>query len=245
MNCVRDTCALIRATAPPWSARLPTRAAWSEHSTSRGSLISTKRSALIHALPSPDARAVSICVRPAITPNGNSVLIDANVCAGCGSCASVCPTGAASYALPSADALMRRLRTLLQTYRKAGGSDAVVLFHDGEHGEDIIDALARFGEGLPANVLPLRINEVTQLGPELLASVFAYGGSGVAVVTRAKPRRLRAAGRETRRARNDVPRASSRCSHPGRCRAAAAGRPLRHREAECRRLHTVPCLRHR
>ena len=61
---------------------------------------------------------------------------------------------------------MRRLRTLLQTYRKAGGSDAVVLFHDGEHGEDIIDALARFGEGLPANVLPLRVNEVTQLGPE-------------------------------------------------------------------------------
>ena len=41
-----------------------------------------------------------------------------------------------------------------------------VLFHDGEHGEDIIDALARFGEGLPANVLPLRVNEVTQLGPE-------------------------------------------------------------------------------
>ena len=61
---------------------------------------------------------------------------------------------------------MRRLRTLLQTYRKAGGSDAVVLFHDGEHGEDIIDALARFGDGLPANVLPLRVNEVTQLGPE-------------------------------------------------------------------------------
>ena len=83
---------------------------------------------------------------------------------------------------------MRRLRTLLQTYRKAGGSDAVVLFHDGEHGEEIIDALARFGEGLPANVLPLRVNEVTQLGPELLASVFAYGGSGVALLTRAKPR---------------------------------------------------------
>ena len=43
---------------------------------------------------------------------------------------------------------MRRLRTLLQTYRKAGGGDAIVLFHDGEHGEDIIDALARFGAGL-------------------------------------------------------------------------------------------------
>ena len=45
----------------------------------------------------------------------------------------------------------------------------------------IIDALARFGDGLPANVLPLRVNEVTQLGPESIAAVFAYGGSGAAI----------------------------------------------------------------
>ena len=133
-------------------------------------------------------RCLDLCPTGAITPNGNAVAIDANVCAGCGSCASVCPTGAASYSLPGADALMRRLRTLLLTHRKAGGSNAVVLFHDGEHGDAIIDALARFGAGLPAHVLPLRVNEVTQLGPEMIAAVFAYGGSGVAVVTRAKPR---------------------------------------------------------
>src|SRR5947209_6235341 len=71
---------------------------------------------------------------------------------------------------------------------KAGGSNATVLFQDGEHGEAIIDVLARFGSGLPANVLPLRVNEVTQLGPEIIAAVFAYGGSGVAIVTRARPR---------------------------------------------------------
>ena len=133
-------------------------------------------------------RCLDLCPTAAITPNGNAVVIDENVCAGCGSCASACPTGAASYSLPSVDALMRRLRTLLQTYRKAGGSEAIVLFHDGEHGEDIIDALARFGAGLPANVLPLRVNEVTQLGPEIIAAVFAYGGGGAAIATRAKPR---------------------------------------------------------
>jgi ferredoxin len=133
-------------------------------------------------------RCLDLCPTGAITPNGDAVAIDPNVCAGCGSCASVCPTGAASYSLPSVDALMRRLRALLQTYRKTGGESAVVLFHDSDHGEPLIDALARFGDGLPANVLPVRVNEVTQLGPEAIAGVFAYGGTGVALLTRAQPR---------------------------------------------------------
>src|SRR6202158_383222 len=118
-------------------------------------------------------RCLDQCPTGAITPNGNSVVIDANVCAGCGSRASRFADGGARDLVASADALMRRLRTLLQTYRKAGGSNPVVLFHDGEHGDAIIDALARFGAGLPANVLPLRVNEVTPLGPEILAAVFA------------------------------------------------------------------------
>lgn len=133
-------------------------------------------------------RCLDLCPTGAIAPNGDSVAIDPNICAGCGACASACPTGAAAYALPSADALMRRLRTLMQTYRAAGGTNAVVLFHDGDHGDALIDALARFGDGLPANVLPMLVNEVTQLGPEAIAAVFAYGGAGAALLTRAKPK---------------------------------------------------------
>lgn len=133
-------------------------------------------------------RCIDLCPTGAITPNGDHVAIDAEICAGCGACAAVCPTGAAAYALPPADALLRRLRTLLQTYNKAGGQKAVVLFHNGDHGEPLIDALARFGDGLPANVLPVRVNEVTQVGPEAFAAAFAYGAVGVHLLARSRPK---------------------------------------------------------
>jgi ferredoxin len=133
-------------------------------------------------------RCLDVCPTGAIAPAGDHVAIDPYVCAGCGSCAAVCPTGAASYALPKVDALVRRLRALMQAYRQAGGQDAVVLFHDADHGEPLIEALARFGDGLPANVLPVRVNEVTQVGPETLAALFAYGAAGARLLVRGRPK---------------------------------------------------------
>src|SRR5664280_604568 len=133
-------------------------------------------------------RCLDLCPTGAIVPNGDHVVIDAQICAGCGQCAAACPTGAASYALPPADALLRKLRALLGGYREAGGQQDVVLFHDNEHGLELIDALARHGDGLPANVLPVRVNEVTQVGLEAVAASLAYGASAVRFLIRAKPR---------------------------------------------------------
>jgi ferredoxin len=133
-------------------------------------------------------RCLDLCPTSAIAPNGDHVKIDAAVCAGCGACAAVCPTGAASYALPTADALMRKLRTLFSVYREAGGEHPVLLLHDTDHGDELIDALARHGDGLPAHVLPVAVNEVTQVGLEAVAAAFAYGASAVRFLLRARPR---------------------------------------------------------
>jgi ferredoxin len=132
-------------------------------------------------------RCLDLCPTGAITPDGDHVRISAEICAGCGQCAAACPTGAASYTLPPADTMLHKLRAMLLAYDRAGGARPIVLFHDGQHGTPLIEALARLGDGLPANVLPLAANEVTQVGLEAIVAAFAYGATGVRFLLRAKP----------------------------------------------------------
>ncbi len=56
------------------------------------------------------------------------------------------------------------------------------------HGTPLIDALARFGDGLPANVLPVSVNEVTQVGLESIAAMMAYGATAIRFLLRGQPR---------------------------------------------------------
>jgi ferredoxin len=133
-------------------------------------------------------RCLDLCPAGAITPAGDHVAIDPNICAGCGQCAVACPTGAASYAMPPPDALLRKLRTMLLAYRAAGGTDPVVLFHDQAHGTPLLDALVQFGDGLPAHVLPFPVNETTQVGLESIVAGFAYGASAIRLLLRDRPR---------------------------------------------------------
>lgn len=127
-------------------------------------------------------KCLDVCPTGAVSPDGDHVKIDPALCGGCGMCAAVCPTGAASYAYPMRADLLARMQILLSTYRGAGGKRPILLLHEDRHGTGLIDALARHGDGLPANVLPLGGYTVTSVGHEALAAALALGAEHIVVL---------------------------------------------------------------
>jgi ferredoxin len=127
-------------------------------------------------------RCLDACPAAAIVPDGDRVAIDPVICGGCGSCAAVCPTGAAAYALPTRAGLIERIGLLVRTFMAAGGPAPVLLVHDETHGAEMIAMMARFGRGLPGHVLALGVNQVTQAGHEVFASALAAGAARIDIL---------------------------------------------------------------
>jgi ferredoxin len=131
-------------------------------------------------------RCLDVCSTEAIRAKGDGVVVDPHLCAGCGGCSTVCPTGAMSYAYPRVPDLGLRLKTMLNVYREAGGGDACLVFHDAERGRALVHSLGRRavrgGRGLPARAIPFEVFHVASVGLQLLFGAICYGASQVAVV---------------------------------------------------------------
>lgn len=133
-------------------------------------------------------KCLDVCPAGAITSIGDTVEFDPVICGGCGSCAAVCPTGAASYAMPQRSDLIARIGILVSTYLNAGGKNPEILVHDNSFGLELIGMSARFGRGLPDNVLTLGVNEITQVGHDAMLAIMAAGVAGIHLI--ANPARV-------------------------------------------------------
>ena len=125
-------------------------------------------------------RCLDVCPAWAITSAGEHVSVDPNLCQGFGSCASICPTGAITYAYPSTGDLLGYVRTLLVTYRDAGGEDPLLVFFDNASAGALAGEL---GAALPENALPVQLEEVGSIGVDAWLTCLAYGARRVLMLT--------------------------------------------------------------
>jgi ferredoxin len=128
------------------------------------------------------SNCLNVCPTGAITSAGEHVAIDPMICAGCGSCSAVCPSGAISYDAPNLDTVFRRLDVLAKTYRKAGGEAPRLLVHDAGHGREMISLAARYGRGLPADVIPFETDALSGFVHAEMAAALASGFAHVSVL---------------------------------------------------------------
>jgi ferredoxin len=126
-------------------------------------------------------QCIDVCSTLAIRADGDNVAVEPHLCMGCGACATVCPSGAMTYAYPIVPEHGRRIKTLLSTYARAGGRDACILMH-AEEGRAAITQLARRGRGLPARVIPYEVHHVASVGLDVWLAALAAGASQVAVL---------------------------------------------------------------
>jgi ferredoxin len=136
---------------------------------------------------------VDICSAEAVSSDKSrqQIKVNPNLCVGCGACTTVCPTGALTYAYPRASEQGVKLKTLLSTYQKAGGKDAVILLHSQDAGQALVNELGRaaqlqVAQGLPAHVIPVSLWHTASLGLEVWLTALAYGAAQVLVLNTAE-----------------------------------------------------------
>lgn len=130
-------------------------------------------------------RCIDACPAGAIASIGERIEVNPFLCQGGGSCSSVCPSGAIRYLYPNLRDNGKRVRDMLRQYREAGGGRPLMMFHAASYSpQDYLDAYA--------DLLPIEVEELASVGPDLCLAALAYGaGQVVLLVDEAVPQSSR------------------------------------------------------
>jgi ferredoxin len=137
---------------------------------------------------------IDVCSASAISSDfkRQQIKVNPNLCVGCGTCSTVCPTGAMGFAYPRASDQGVKFKTLLATYQRSGGKDCALLLHSQGKGAALLGDLGRAAQlekgqkdcthGVPARVLPVALWHTASTGLELWLTAVAYGAANVWVL---------------------------------------------------------------
>ena len=116
-------------------------------------------------------RCIDACPAEAITSLIDTIKVEPTRCQGGGVCATVCPSGAITYAYPKSKDLLTHIRTLILAYLKEdqGKPDLLFVTEDEQTQAEQI---------LPA-ALVIAVEEVASVGPEMWLSALAWGARSV------------------------------------------------------------------
>ncbi len=110
------------------------------------------------------SNCIDVCTTKAIQADGEGVKVNPYLCQGCGTCATVCPSGAMNYAYPRPSNAIDKTRGLISD------ADSHTLLMHSESQQEAIDALAQ-----QAGLLPLLVEEVSAFGMDYWASMVCAG----------------------------------------------------------------------
>lgn len=116
---------------------------------------------------------IDACPAGAVESSGWDLInVNPSLCQGCGSCTVVCPSGAISYALPTLDISINRLREMLQSYFEQSSDAPQLLIHDESRAQTLLEA---YDWALADNVVPFSVEEIGALGMPFWLTALAYG----------------------------------------------------------------------
>ncbi len=124
-------------------------------------------------------RCIDSCPTEAIISIGDRVEVNPNLCQGLGSCATACPSGAIRYSYPGPQDSLLILRTLLNSYREAGGQRPRLLLHEAAAGADWVKQRQ---STLADSVIPLQLEDIASLGLEAWLCALAFGASDIGLL---------------------------------------------------------------
>lgn len=116
-------------------------------------------------------KCIDICSAAAITSAGDKVRVNPNLCAGCGACATVCPTGALSYDYPAPAEQGVDIKRSIAAFLDARGVAPQLVFHAG--------AAAVLDEH---DVIAIEIEHSASTGIDLWLAALAYGAASISVL---------------------------------------------------------------